>query len=142
MTVGPVFFHSQHGVQQQYALLGPAGEITVGRRGTVEIIVQFLKHIAQRRRNFDALPDGKGQTVGFSRSMIGVLPQNDHSYLVRRCQGKHTKHLIFRRVDGDGGAGFIHTAGQFCKIGLLQFRLQQRQPRAQRGKVHIQYLLK
>ena len=52
VTVGAVFFHRQHAIQQQHPLLCPMAECAVGWQWHAQIAVQFLEDIAQRGRCF------------------------------------------------------------------------------------------
>ena len=96
----------QHGIQQQDALLRPADQRTGFRHRQIQVCIQFLEDVAQRRRKTDAVPHRKSQPVRLSVVMIRILSQNNHSGLVGRRQPESCEKLL-RRGKNSLGAVFI-----------------------------------
>ena len=66
-------------VEQQHALVGPAGEIAVSRRGDADVRGQLAVDVAQRaRQRADLTVDGERQADGVARRRIRVLADDQH----------------------------------------------------------------
>ena len=72
--VGP---YGQRCIEQQNPLVRPAFEIAGSRDRLAQIIVYFLEDILQGRRLLDAFGHGKTKAVRLSRTVIGILAEND-----------------------------------------------------------------
>ncbi len=59
MGIRLVFSYRQAGIQQEYSLLCPFGQVSTFRRNNSYIILQFLENIFQRRRLPYSILNGK-----------------------------------------------------------------------------------
>ena len=85
MGTGIRLFHRQYRIEQQHALLRPGLQAAMIRWLNAQVVLDFLEDIHQRRRNLHAGAHRKAQTVGLTRAMVGVLPQDHHFYPVQGC---------------------------------------------------------
>ena len=122
MGIGLVGANRQHGVQQQHALAGPAGQTAGLRCRAAEVIGQFFVNIAQRGRNFNAVRNGKGQAVCLKIVMVRILAQNDRLDRVRLQRFEGGKTTLFRRKDRMLAALLLNERRQ----RLQHFRRHQR----------------
>lgn len=107
MAFRPAVRHGQGGVEQEHPLLGPAQEIAIGGRRAAQITVQLYEDIAQGGRHPDAGLDGKGQAMGLTGAMVGVLAQDNHAH-------------GFIRGFMQGGVNGIHRRkNPFLPVGLF-----------------------
>src|SRR5207248_10645435 len=75
--------HGEYGVEQQYPLRRPTGEVAVPGRLDAEVVAQFLEHVTQRGRHRDALPDAEAQPVRLAGLVVWILAENEYPGGVR-----------------------------------------------------------
>src|SRR5256885_11222999 len=63
-------------VEQQYALLRPAGQVAVPGRCDAQVLVQFLVDVAQRRGRGDRPADTEAETVRLPGPEVRVLTED------------------------------------------------------------------
>ena len=80
VAVGLALADREHRVEQQYTLARPAGELAVVGDGEAKVRVSFLEDVPEARGKAIPSSDGEGETVRLPRSVVGVLPQDDHAY--------------------------------------------------------------
>ena len=113
--------HRENGVQQQDAMLCPVCEAAVGRGRDPQIIPDFLVDVLKGGGNGDALLDRKGQSMGLSRSMIGVLSQNDHPGILKGGIPQGVENIIHGGVDGAGKVFLLQDLPQLQIVVLFKF---------------------
>ena len=74
MTESLMLTHTQTGVQQEHALLGPSGKITALRHRGTRLSLYLLKDIHQGRRELHAVIHAEAQTVCLTGLVVRVLP--------------------------------------------------------------------
>src|SRR6266571_6156238 len=78
MAAGFPGFDAERGIEQEHALLGPMGKMTVIRRLDPQIIFQLDENILQAGRNVHSRPHRKTKAVRLIRSMVRILAEDDH----------------------------------------------------------------
>ncbi len=68
----------------------------------VKVASQFLENIPQGGGRFHPGRDGESEPVRLSRSVVGVLSQDDHTCLSGGCLFKGMEDLPLWGVDGGG----------------------------------------
>ena len=94
--------HRQNGVEQHHSLFRPGNEAAVVGNLAAEVVVQFLEHIHQRRRRFDAGPHRKAKTVRLPFTVIGVLAEQQDFHFVVGGVLECVVYVGFRRIDRMG----------------------------------------
>lgn len=77
MAHGVVGANGQRCVEQEDALFGPVGEITVAGDGHTYVLVQFFEDVDEAGRRGDAFGDGEAKAVSLSGAVIGILTEQD-----------------------------------------------------------------
>lgn len=121
--VGP---HRQGGVQEQDALVGPAFQVPMLRGRNAKVVVEFLENVDEGGGRVDSVGHREAESVGLSRIVIRVLPDDDGLYLVYRAKVQSRKdfrpwrvyHVVFRLLLQEG---FLY----FLEIGLLELVAQE-----------------
>ena len=116
--------HCQGGVQQQYSLFGPAGQVACGGDGQPQVALNLLEDVLQRRREGDAVVHREAEAMGLSRSMIGILSQDDHFHPVERTQVERVENKFAGGIDRCGLVFLPHKVGQADEVVLVEFRHQ------------------
>jgi hypothetical protein len=91
--------YGEGGVEQQHPLPGPAVETAVVGPLHPDVVRQFGEDVLQRRRERHAGPDTETQAVGLVRSVIRVLPENQHLDVRVGRQVEGGEDLVVGRVD-------------------------------------------
>ena len=99
VACGHVGSHGERCVEEQYALLGPAFQVAVGRGSDAQIVVEFLEDVDERGRRLDADGHGEAEPVRLARIVVGVLPDDDRLHLVYGAEVERRENLGARRVD-------------------------------------------
>ena len=100
MTVWFSLPNGERGVEKQYPLLRPRRQIAVSLRYRVSILVRkLLVDVHKRRREHDAFPDRKSQSVGLIGVEIGILADDDDFHFLFRSQPKGAIDILERRID-------------------------------------------
>ena len=92
--IGIMCPNRKNGIQQKHSLIRPFFQISVVGNTAAQIIMQLLIDIHQGRRNLHLRFYGKTQPVGLTIVVIGILPQNHHLYLSKRCKIKCIENII------------------------------------------------
>ncbi len=90
-------------VQKQDPLLGPGREAAVVRNQKTDIIMKFLVDILERRRDFHPLLYRETETMGLSRFVIWILPQDHNLDLGKRGQVESVEDILRRGINRPGG---------------------------------------
>ena len=83
----------------------------------VEVGVEFLVDVHQRRRHTDAAPNREAQTVRLAWSVVRVLAENHHLHLGVRSAVERGEHVVGGRVDGMIAAFLGDELLQFVPVG-------------------------
>lgn len=108
--------HSQRGIEQQYALLSPAGQIARSRNVGSYVILDFLEDIHQRRRKRNTVVHRKAKTMGLSRSVIRILPDNNYLHFIEGAKIESIENQLSRRIDRPMGIFLAHEFGQRAEV--------------------------
>ncbi|OJV60498.1 MAG: hypothetical protein BGO36_00180 [Burkholderiales bacterium 68-10] len=99
----------------------------VGARRLTEFARQLLVDVAQAGRRAHTRGDGKGQSAGLARAVVGVLPEDDHAHRLGRRQLQRAQRL--GRIDGGpGGQAGLQKIAQPPPLGAAQKAPHQRLP--------------
>lgn len=101
VTAGLVGTDGECGVEEQDALVGPAGE-GAGGEGYLraEVAVDLFDDVDQRGWNGDALRHREAESHGLSRLVIGILTEDDGFDLVERRAVEGVEYLVAGRITG------------------------------------------
>lgn len=116
--------YGQRSVQQEDALLCPAGQVAAGGHVGADVTFDFLENVDQRGRKGYAVVHRKAEAVGLSRAMVRVLPDDDHLYAVEGAEVEGIEYQPARRVDGAFGIFIPHEVGQCLEVFFVEFGLQ------------------
>ena len=78
MRIRLMLANGQHRVEQQHALIRPGLEAAVVRHLAAEVCLQFLEDVEQGWRRLHAGQHGEREAMSLSRTMIRILPEDDH----------------------------------------------------------------
>ena len=92
--------HRERGIKQQDTLPGPVLQITAGGNRCAGIVFNFGENIAQAGWKLNPVVHREAKAMGLSRSVIGILPQNNHFGLGERTLVKCIEDQSGRRVNG------------------------------------------
>ncbi len=107
--------YCQHRVHKQNTAVRPLFQISVGSRRYSKIGVQLLVNVLERRRNSRPFLHRKAKSVSLTRSVIGILPDNDSLYTgIRR---------IFQRIEYVVHIRIYPARTIFCLEKLPQFKV-------------------
>ena len=76
--------YCQCSIEQKHALLRPGRKVSAYRHLTMDIILQFLKYILERRRQWNAGRNRKTQSHRLNWFVIGILSQNNYLCILKR----------------------------------------------------------
>ena len=108
------------GIEQQHSLLCPTGEIARKGERHTQIILQFLEDIDQRGRELYPIVDREAESVRLPRTMIGVLPDDDHLHPVKRTEVESIENQPSGGIYGCNRIFAAHKVGEPHKIGLFK----------------------
>ena len=112
--------HGKGGVQQQYALVGPTGEVTACGDGGTQVGLYLLEDVLQGRREGDTVVHREAKSVCLSGTMIGILPDNDYLCSVERTKVESIEYQLARRVDGGCPVFGAHKVGETDEVVFLK----------------------
>jgi len=117
--VGP---NGEGGVEEEYALFGPVGEVAVVGDGHADVLVQFFEYIDEGRGRGDAFWDGEAEAVGLAGAVVGVLAEEDDLDLVEGGGVEGVKDEAAGGIDGFAGEAFrLEVVDDLEKIGFGEF---------------------
>lgn len=99
VRTGLVFFNSEHGVEQEDAVLGPGAQVAVVGNRNAQVGVEFFVNVLQGGGNAHTFGRRKRQAHGFAGIVVGVLPQDDNFDFVEGRAVKGVKNERPRRVN-------------------------------------------
>src|SRR5258708_30312309 len=142
MAAGSPGFDAERCIEQEDALLGPVGKMTVIRRLDPEIVFQFDEDILETGRDFHARPHRKAKAVRLVRTVVRILAKDDHLDLVEGGVIERRKVFDAAWVDGFPRLDFFFQEfTQVVHIGLRKFREEPRFPRGlERSEEHTSEL--
>ena len=123
-----VGLHGERGVEEQHALVGPTGEVAVGRQGLAEVGLNLLEDVDQRGRHRHTRSHREAHAVGLPRLVVGVLTDDDHLDLMEGTMVEGVENLPRRGIDGGAGVLVAYEGGQLLKVGLVELRLEHLAP--------------
>ncbi|CAH0321498.1 hypothetical protein SRABI112_05338 [Pseudomonas mediterranea] len=129
MGVGIGALHGHGGIEQQHALVGPALQVAVVGDVDVQVALQFLEDIHQRRRRGYARLHRKAQAMGLARAVVRVLTEDHDLDLVQWRGIEGIEDQRSRRVDlFAGGVLLAQEFAQLCHVGLVELGTQRLLP--------------
>ncbi|MNN38170.1 hypothetical protein D3C81_1521540 [compost metagenome] len=118
-------FHGHGGVEQQHALVGPGLQATVVGDVDVEVALEFLVDVEQRRRRGDARLHRKAQPMGLAGAVVRVLAEDHYLDLVQWSGIERIEDQRPRREDFlAGGVLLAQEFAQFGHVGLVELGAQ------------------
>ena len=120
MRGGLVLAYGEHRVEQQHPLLGPAVKVAARGVGRPRVVAHLLEDVLQRRREGDAVAHREAEPVGLPRTVVGVLPDDDHLEPLEGALVEGAEDVAAARIDASRGVLLAHEAGQLGEIGLLE----------------------
>ena len=121
--------HGKGGVEQKYAMIGPAGKVAAraGHRSAV-FALQLLIDVDERRRRRRGRQHRKAQPVRLMGPVVGILPDYHHLDLIEWGAVERLENELGGRVARALGVFGAHETGQFRKVGAVELRLQHLRP--------------
>ena len=116
--------HRQRGVEQQHPFPRPLLEVARTRHGHAEVVVQFLEDVLQARRERHAVGHRERETMGLSRSVVGVLSQDDDLHPVERREVEGIENQWTGWINGILSLLTDEERLQVGKIRRLELRSQ------------------
>ncbi|MNM61961.1 hypothetical protein D3C81_732740 [compost metagenome] len=115
----------QRGVEQQHALLGPVLQAAVVGRVDVQVALELLEDVLQRRRHRHARLHREAQAMGLAGAVIGVLADDHHLHLVQRRRVQRIEDQPAGRKDLlAGGLLAAQELAQRLHVGLVELLAQ------------------
>jgi len=129
MRAGIALLHRQRGIEHQHALIRPMLQIAVTRRIDVQIALELLENVLQRRRWRNARLHGEAQPMGLAGAVVGVLSENDHLNPLQRCRIQRIEDQRPRWID-DFASRFLTTkeSRQLVHVRLIELLTQRIPP--------------
>ena len=112
------------GIEQQYALVGPTGEVSAGRDGGTQVGLYLLEDVLQGGWKSYSIVHRKAKAMRLTGTVIGVLANDDYLRLVEWAEVEGIEYQLARRVDGGSPVFGAHKVGEADEIVLLKFRCQ------------------
>ena len=116
--------YRKSGVEQQYTLLSPTGQVARGRNRLAQVVLYLLEDVLQRRRKRHSVGNGEAQSLRLTRFVVRVLTYYHHLHLVERTQIEGVEDEATRRIAGLGGVFLAHEVGELGEVRLLKLLLQ------------------
>ena len=132
----------QHGVQEQYSLLGPAVEVARRGRGRPSVVGDLLEDILQRGRERHAVAYREAEPVGLSGTVVGVLTDDDHFQLVERAFVEGAEDVAAARIDAPRGVFLPYELREVGEVGFFEFGSEQLFPVGGDLYIHVARWLK
>ena len=129
MAVGHVGTYSQRGIQQQHSLTSPAREVATLWDGRSQVIFYLLEDVLQRRRKHHSFLHGEAQPMSLAWLVVGILPDDDHLYLIKGTQVESIEDQPAWRIAGSCLVLLSHLLRKLHEVGLLKLSLQLLLPR-------------
>ena len=124
VRTGLVGTYCQCSVQQEDALLCPAGQVAAGRHVGTDVTFDFLEDVDQRGWKSYTVVYRKTEAVRLSRSVVWVLADDDDLHPVERTEVEGIEYQLSRRIYRALGILFPHEVGQCLEVFFFKFRLQ------------------
>mgnify|MGYP007078628893 CR=1 FL=1 len=117
--------YSQHRVEHQYSLLGPAVEVAARGNRRAGVVGYFLEDVLQRGWERHAVRHGETESVGLSFAVIGVLSDDYHFEFVERAFVESPEDVAAARVDAVRGIFLPYELRKGGEIRFLEFGREQ-----------------
>ena len=137
MAVGLMGTDRQGGVEQQYALFGPACEVATQRDGCAEVLLNLLEDVLQRRGKQHTVLYGEAQPMCLAWLMVGVLSDDDHLDLVEGTEVEGIEDERARRIACACPVFLTDGSSELGEVGFDELALQLFLPR--RFYLYIHY---
>ena len=128
MGIGLVGPDCQDGIEKEHALSGPFDQVSVVGHITAQVVVELIEDIDQGRRRRAARADGEAHAVCLPLPVIGILPQNDNSYIGERCLVQGIEEILGGRIDRVGFVLILHKGKEISVILFGKLRPERLQP--------------
>ncbi len=137
VRVGLVRAHGQHGIQQQHPLLGPGDQAAVVGHVKLDVLMQFLEDIDQRRRSGHARAHRKCQPLGLVLFMIRILADDHHAHLVEGRVAQGVEYILSRGINFILAAFLADKSIKLLVVGLGGFADQGGKPAIWNGHAKL-----
>ena len=101
--------------------------------GAAQVGLELLVDVLQGRGDGDTLLHGKGQPVGLTGAVIGVLAQDDDLHLVIVGEAEGVEQVLPRGIDGTGGIFRVEKGAESLGVFVLQHRAEKFGPSGRQG---------
>ena len=128
MAASAVCLDSKGGVEQQDSLLCPMGKVARCGDRLTKVAVEFLVDIIQRRRYRYALAHRKAESLCLSEFVVGVLPDDNYTHLVKWAYIKRTEDLCGRRETLPRAVRLTHKLREQLEVRFIELGLQDLAP--------------
>ncbi len=101
----------QHRVQEQHALLGPAGEIAAHRRCQPKVGLKLTEDVLKRRRRLDARRNREAEPHRLTGTVVGILAEDDDANVIEGGAIQRLEHVVGPGVEAARGANLGDEKG-------------------------------
>ena len=133
-----VFAHREDRIEEQHSLLGPAIEIARSGDRRTDVGGYLLKDILQRGGMWHSVSHREAETMRLSRTVVGVLTNDNHLQLIERTFIEGTKDVATARIDAARGILLLHKTYQLLEVGFRKLLLEQGLPIGRNSHIHRQ----
>lgn len=127
VRTGFVSAYGQGCIQQENALFGPAGQVAACRNISANVISYLFENILQGGWELNPIVDRETQSVSLSRSVVGVLTDDDYLHLVEWTEVERIEDKTPGRVDTFNVSPLIfrpHERCEFFKVFFVKLLLK------------------
>lgn len=121
---GFVGFDREGGVNQKYALFGPAFKVAAGLRFVAEVAFDFLEDVLQGGRFGALLGHREAEAVGLTWFVVGILAQDNHLDSFKRAAVEGVEDVVAFGENGTLGIGCFDKGGQGGKVRFFELWCQ------------------
>ena len=132
----------QHGVQEQYSLLGPAVEVARRGDGCPGVVGNLLEDVLQRGWERHAVAYREAEPVGLSGAVVGILADDDDLQFVEGAFVEGPEDIAAARVDAVRGIFLPYELRKGGEIRFLEFGREQLFPVGGDLYIHVARWLK
>lgn len=121
--------HRKRSVQEEDSLFCPSAQATGLGCWDAKLIVDFLKDVPQRRREWHSVGHGEAEPLCLFWLVIGVLPKNDDANALEGAKVEGVENLPSRGIAYAMRIFLSHKCNKVCKVWGREFGTQPLCPR-------------
>ena len=137
VRTGFVGSYRQGCIQQENALFGPAGQVAACRDVSANVISYLFENILQGGWELNPIVDRETQSVSLSRSVVGVLTDDDHLDRLKRAKVEGIEDVCTGRIAWAGLIFGLDKVGKGLKIGGVKLVFETDGPRRVYSDFHV-----